>query len=502
MRRFVLPVLLVLACGGAARPDQPVENIANVEFRLDERVFAVMCAAHAAGYDYGLTTEPADSVRRQVLKEIAAMPVPEDLQARLKDFYRQRNVEMDASAQHTKYASFALLLDPPPRFTLHLGDRQPAPPVRALIGFEEMMPAYYRAARLDQAWARHRPAEVALLQSFRGAIIDMVRAVLSYGRMPARLYLNRRLIVIPDIVNAPGIINAVHLEGDYYILASPTDWSGRYMRFFIHEYLHYLLDPVMEPAAARFNQDSGLRRLLVDQRRDAALQDEPARAVAESLINAVELAVLEQLDQDPARDRQGMIDRDSPFLPYFTVRLDEFRQGDKNLADYFAGILPRIDIQAMCAAAAAPAAPPAPGAEAAGEPAPAPAALAPAAARSAALDEAGRLVQAGRLDEAEAVLKPLLSEAPDDPLALFTMGQARFARKDYAGALGWYDQVLAKAGSPAWVRGWSQVRSGYCLLHQEKADAAAARFREAAALSGEDRGAAAAARRALEQIGK
>ena len=201
--------------------------------------------------------EPADSVRRQVLRDLAAAPVPADLQARLKDFYRQQNVELDASAQHTKYASFALLLDPPPDFTLHLGDRQPPPPVKALIGFEELMPAYYRAARLDEAWTRHRPAVVAMLQSFRLAVIDMVRAVLGYSRIPARLYLNRRLIVIPDIVNAPGIINAVHLEGDYYILASPTDRSGRYMRFFIHEYLHYLLDPVIEPAAARFNQDAG-----------------------------------------------------------------------------------------------------------------------------------------------------------------------------------------------------------------------------------------------------
>ena len=501
MRSFVLPVLLILACGGVARPDQPVENIANVEFRLDERVFAVMCAAHAAGYDYGLATEPADSVRRQVLGESSAAPVPEALLARMRDFYRQRNVELAASAQHTKYASFALLLDPPPSFTLHLADRQPPPPVKALIGFEEMMPAYYQAARLDQAWARHRPSVVALLQSFRTSIIDMVRAVLAYSRMPARLYLNRRLIVIPDIVNAPGIINAVHLEGDYYILASPTDWSGRYMRFFIHEYLHYLLDPVLEPAAPRFNQDAGLRQLLVNQRRDASLQEEPFRAVTESLVNAVELAVLKQLGLDAARDRQGMIDRDSPFLPYFAARLDEFRQGDQNLAAYNAELLPRIEIQLMCAAAVAPAAPPAEGEAAPQAPAVAPAAP-PAAARTPALDEAARLLQAGRLDEAETALQPLLAEEPADPLAVFTMGQARFARKDYPGALGWYDRVLAKPDIPVWVRGWSLVRSGYCLLHLEKAEAAAVRFHEAGALSGDDRGAAAAARRALEQIGK
>jgi tetratricopeptide (TPR) repeat protein len=466
-------------------------------------VFAVMCAAHTAGYDYGLANEPADSVRRQVLRDLAAAPVPADLQARLKDFYRQRNVEMDASAQHTKYASFALLLDPAPRFTLHLGDRQPPPPVKSLIGFEEMMPAYYRAARLDEAWTRHRPAVVAMLQSFRLAVIDMVRAVLGYSRIPARLYLNRRLIIIPDVVNAPGIINAVHLGGDYTILASPTDRSGRYMRFFIHEYLHYLLDPGMEPAAARFNQDAGLRLLLVDQRRNAALQEEPFRAVAESLINAVELAVLEQLGQNPARDRQEMIDRDSPLLPYFAGRLDEFRQGEKNLADYVAEMLPKIEIQSMCAAAVAPSVPAVDGAAgAATAPVAAPASPGPAGGRVAALDEAGRMLQEGRLDEAEATLAALLREDPADPLAIFTLGQARFARKDFAGALGWYDRVLAKAGVPIWMRCWSLVRSGYCLLHQENADAAAARFREAGALSGDDRGAAAAARRALEQIGQ
>lgn len=502
MRRFVLPVLLILACGGVACPDQSVENIANVEFRLDQRVFAVMCAAHAAGYDYGLVSEPPESVRRQVLREIAAAPVPEALQVRLKDFFRQRNVELDVSAQHTKYASFALLLDPPPHFNLHLGDRQPPPPVRALIGFEELLPAYYRAARLDEVWARHRPALVTQLQSFRAAVIDMVRAVLGYGRIPVRLYLNRRLIVIPDVVNAPGIINAVHLGGDYYILASPTDRSGRYLRFFIHEYIHYLLDPVMDPAANRFNQDAGLRQLLVDQRRDAALLEKPFQAVTESLVNAVELAVLEQLGQDPARDRQAMIDRDSPFLPYFGARLDEFRKGEKNLADFVAELLPRLDIGSMCAAAVAPAVPSAEREAAIQTQEAAPVSRGPAGGRIAALDEANRLIQAGRLDDAEAALKPLLAEDPVDPMAAFTMGQARFAQKDYAAALGWYDRALAKPEVPVWVRAWSLVRSGYCLLHQEKPDAAAARFREAGTLTGDDRGAAAAAQRALEQIGQ
>ena len=197
-----------------------------------------------------------------------------------------------------------------------------------------------------------------------------------------------------------------------------------------------------------------------------------------------------------------MIDRDSPFLPYFAGRLDEFRQGEKNLADYVAEVLPKIEIPSMCAAAVAPSVPPAEGAPAGEAPAAAPASPGPAEVRTAALDEAGRFLQEGRLDDAEAALAPLLKEDPADPLALFTMGQARFARKDYAGALGWYDRVLAKADVPAWVRGWSLVRSGYCLLHQENAAAAAARFREAGALTGDDRGAAAAARRALEQIGQ
>jgi len=156
----------------------------------------------------------------------------------------------------------------------------------------------------------------------------------------------------------------------------------------------------------------------------------------------------------------------------------------------------------MCAAAAAPAVPSAGGEAAVRAPEAAPVSRGSAGGRTAALDEVNRLIQAGRLDEAEAALKPLLAEDPADPMAAFSMGQARFARKDYAAALGWYDRALAKPEIPVWVRAWSLVRSGYCLLHQEKPDDAAARFREAGALSGDDRGAAAAAKRALEQIGQ
>jgi hypothetical protein len=224
MRKILLLLLLIPGFASLVRPDDAVsslarsdtavDNIANVEFRLDERVFDVMCAAHAAGYDYGLSQEPDGTLRRRVLREVQATPLPVGLQDALRDFYRLRNVEMDAFSQQSKYAGFALLLDAPPEFTLRLGGREPPPAVKALIGFEQYLSAYYRDAQLAAVWARHRPEVLDQLRSMRAAMKDSVLAVLAYGRMPARLYLNRRLIVIPDAINAPGIINAVQLEGN------------------------------------------------------------------------------------------------------------------------------------------------------------------------------------------------------------------------------------------------------------------------------------------------
>jgi len=489
---IVIGAAFLAALGAGTAAGQSVGNIANVEFRLDERVFTVMCALHVAGYNWELDKEAPDSARARIVRELETAPVQTALRERLRDFYRVHNVELDAFAQGSKYGAFALLLGPPPGFALRDRDRLPGAAVSNLVGFEQLLRPFYKEARIRDLWLKWQ-AELGREQlGQHDAMKDAIHAAIDYSRVPAQLYLNRRLVLIPDLVNAPGILNAVHAEGTYYIVASPArDWD-RYRTFFVHEYVHLLLDPLLAPLAEDYDLSVELRRCLGARLVPAAVLDAPSRAVAESLVNAVQAAVMARLD--PGRPADGQRP-DSPFQRYFREHLAPFPASGQPLTEFVAALLAKSSPDVLCAYphdAPAPPAPPAPVA--------APAAPAPPDARESALREAERLLTEGRTLEAEAKLQAVLAAHPDDASALFGMGQALYARGDWTGALGYYARTLEQPDLPVWIRGWSLVKTGHSLVRLNRIEDARRAYAKAAALTGDDRDAAAAARRALTSL--
>ncbi|HQK89097.1 MAG TPA: tetratricopeptide repeat protein, partial [Acidobacteriota bacterium] len=324
------------------------------------------------------------------------------------------------------------------------------------------------------------------------AMKDAIHAAIDYSRVPAQLYLNRRLVLIPDLVNTPGILNAVHAEGTYYILASPArDWN-RYRTFFVHEYAHLLLDPLLAPLAEDYDLSVELRRCLGARLVPAAVLDAPSRAVVESLVNAVQAAVMARLEPDRPAEGQRP---DSPFQRYFREHLAAFPASGQPLTEFVGALLAKSSPDALCAYPHDAPAPPAPPAPVAAPPAPAPPDV-----RETALREAENLLQEGRTLEAEVKLQTVLAAHPDDASALFGMGQALYARGDWTGALGYYARTLEQPDLPVWIRGWSLVKTGHSLVRLNRIDEARRAYTKAAALTGDDRDAAAAARRALTNL--
>jgi tetratricopeptide (TPR) repeat protein len=80
------------------------------------------------------------------------------------------------------------------------------------------------------------------------------------------------------------------------------------------------------------------------------------------------------------------------------------------------------------------------------------------------------------------------------------MGQVKYDRQDYAAALTFYKKIPARAGAPDWIRAWSLLKAGNCLVHLEQFQNAQEYFQKAAEFQGDDRGAIEAARRSLEQL--
>ena len=486
---LILTMTLLVACFlGARETAAPLENIANVEFRLDERLFVAMCALHLAGYDYGLDKEPADSIRARVLAELDRAPVSAGLKAELRELYRRHNVEMSAFAQQSKYAAFSLMIGPAPDFPPRLDTRHPPVQVANLLGLEKLMARLYGEAGLRPLWLGQQPRVLDQLRQLEPVVKETILAVLAFGRIEAKLYLNRRLIITPDPVNAPGIVNAVNLEGNYYILVSPAVQADRYRRFLVHEYLHLLLDPHLEDWAGKFRGDEELRRRLKEADAPEAIQENPGLAARESVIAAVEEIIP---GQGEAASPAAAGHAEALFVGLFREKLAGFAASGQNLVDYTAGLLPNISAADLAAAMPARVAPPA------DRPPDPPARPDP---RLETLQSAEAWIRDGQLDRAEAALSTLLAKDPGDVNALFGLGQVRFGRGDYAQALQFFETVAAAPAAPLWLQGWSLVRGGNCLVRLERTAEAKLRFERAAALTGDDRGAAAAARRSLDRL--
>lgn len=488
----ILTVILLLLSMGYTALAQNVEAFANVVFRPDERVFATLCAMHAAGYSYGMEREAPSSFRRALLASLGGRRVDAGLKERMGEFYRRHNVELDDLQQAAKYSSFALLLGPAPGFEYRIGDRHPPESVQALAGFEALVADYGRQVKLSEIWAANLPNISAYWTFLRGDVMESVRAVLGYSRVPAKLYLNRRIVVVPDVVNAPNVVNAVHLDGEYFVIASMPTSPDRYRKVFVHEYLHFLLDPSFEAKAARMDKDDALRAGLAKLGYVVAPGHDPSYYVRESLIWSLERAVFAAQNwQHPDAPGDGG-KRDAPFAPGMERRMASFGKSGKDLVAWTEGMLADLKLDELLKEAL-----PAPTApvgerkpEVASAPAPDP--------RIQALEKAEQLVKQGRGAEAEDLMAPILAANPGDPMALFTLGQVRFAAGAVKEALDYYERAAAAKDVPAWIRGWSLVRSGYCLGRLERREEALERFRKAAALEGDSRGAAEAARRALD----
>lgn len=479
---------IVSILGGAVSAQQ-LEGLAGVDFAADERVFTVMCAIHAAGYDFQLASAVPGSPRVRVLGEMDLSSVNPELLGKMKDFFQRMNVELNMARQQAKYAALSLLLSPPPALEYRERDATPTDDIRALAPFAPMVASFRSQAGLEGLWEKWKPEALRFLAFLREDIRTCVQGVLRLGNMEARLSLDRRLTVIPDLVDAPNTFLTVQVGGTYAVFVSPSTSVQRYRKYFVHEYIHMLLDPVFDPLATRLDDDHDLSGWFASRPEYGRFVAEPSLAVRESLYNAIGLQVLADIGSPAtAAERNAMIKRDSPFLAWFEGRVKGFSDGGKPLGEQVAALVGNLKMDQMLASAGT-AATVVPGSE-----------DDPAVKRIDQILQLERLLREGKEAEVERISSALVAKDPSDAEALFYLGQIRYAQDRHEDALAFYGRVLDLSLVPQWVRGWALVRSGNCLLRLNRPEEAVRRFKEAASLTSGDRGAGEAARKSLERL--
>lgn len=410
MKSFSLAVLLLLAVSlfafgqTNARPQAtpaPATNAAprvsavdlteyGVSFQPDPRLIIMMAALDAAGFDPTPAGRQPSELRADLRKMQAN--VSEALRQRMRSFYennKYKEPDVTPAQQAARYVSLALALGPPPALEApERSDDLPAD-VLEVLDFAPLVREFYRAAALDE----RLPSYVALYKKQGDALrlptAEMVRAVLSYlhmrpltvalDRVPAKApeggnkkkktdvkaytvrEKERRFVVVPDLLAAPGAINLRVIADDYFLIVPPSArMNGPEVR---RSYLRYVIDPLV----LRFNREISARRdvlrQLVDERQKATtgvLSADVFPAVTQSLIVAADArmeqtAALESLARETAARLQRAKEPERPQISKeaqerrqaiedeTTLQLAEAYEGGAVLAFYFAEQLRGIE---------------------------------------------------------------------------------------------------------------------------------------------------------------
>lgn len=305
MKKF-LPLVLTLAlfCAPlAAQTAAPAKPQAarrldlaeyGVQFTLEPRLVVVMAALDAAGFDPA-PGKPVSPFRARVRADQANLDA--DLRANMRRFYeRHRLMEPATPAQQAaRYVSLAFALGSPPAF------EAPAPTddlfegVVDVLDFTPLVRDFYRRSGIEERLPAYLAEYRAEAQRLAPATTAMVRATLNYlhtrpvttavervaVRAPAAADRkkkgaqpvfttrehDRRFLVVPDLLAAPGAINFRIVADDYYVVLPPgTAPDSPEVR---RAYLQFIVDPLI----IRFNRDIALKRAEV-----RALLDERAKA--------------------------------------------------------------------------------------------------------------------------------------------------------------------------------------------------------------------------------
>jgi hypothetical protein len=507
---IVAVVLLTLQAPLSIR-SQPLEGIVHIRFQLDVRVFATMAAINAAGFDLDAADLEQNPVRRLVRERLSRLDT--DLQARLRKFYTVHDVELDAIKQQSKYLSFSLVLSGPPGFAFPGDSRTDAPqealdkvpiiPVDAqsLVGFERLVKETWEKAELARLWEEVRPFYLREVESYRPQIHSMILDCLRYMRTEARLALDRQILFTPDLLNGYGIVNARNIGHDYFLLVGPTRTQSKSIRGVRHEYLHFMIDPLITKYAGQLPEPEPFLKMVGERsnflrryERDFTLM------VAESIIHMLELHLDKKSKEQ--RDLTVIADYDEGLIlaPYFDEALQKFEKNQGSLQEFFPVMIQGIRLEKEKTR---------------------PVSLAQlkqeietgqlrakkeSDARMQEQDgirkdlvAANELLRAKEFEKAKVILEDVLRRDPANPNALYAMAQLASNDQDLDRALELYELAAKNAGESIWIKAWSFVRRGNIYQFQEKPALAKREWSRVLDLAGNLRGADEAARKSLAE---
>lgn len=319
MKQYLL-ILLITVLSAATVSSQTVQQRPGaafeiseygVDFQADPRLIVMMAALDVAGFEPASAGRAPSTFRAKLRKDLANLDP--DLRTRLKNFYERNKLPAPATPadQAARYVSLALALGPGPTFDApERSDDLPAG-LLEVLDFAPLVQEFYRRSGIDEQMVGYVRAYQAEGDRLRAPTTEMVRSVLTYlhtrpitsstdrvevknpnKKSKEKAYSfrqkERRFLILPDLLAAPGAINFRIIGDDYYaVVPEGTNPSSSELR---RAYLQYVIDALV----LRFNKDIAQRRdqvkQLLNERQKAGTQVTPDvfLSVSRSLVTAAD----------------------------------------------------------------------------------------------------------------------------------------------------------------------------------------------------------------------
>jgi hypothetical protein len=510
----ILGVLLASLAMGVpvalpVRAAQSAQEVAGpVGAEANPQLFATLSALYAVGLDSGKTSSDADPLFIDVRSQLLAAHGPAT--DALRQYYRD-HVLSDPAATMSRYVTFALVVGPPPKFTLPPNRMALPPDVLALDGFSQILANFYQEAQIERLWRQVQPAYEKDALLLRQPLGRIVLTGTGYLRELVRPNTGMFTVYVEPFVG--GQTQFRNAGNQYSIVVDPKLDAANSFDLMRHAFLHFLLDPL----PIRYQQ-----QIMVDQplfligagapNMPLEFRDDYSAFFTECLVRSVELK-LRRLPPDQLAQEVNRAEGDGfVLIRPMLAALAKFEVSDPPMSQYFPDLVRSIDVaterRRLQTVAFAPASAGQETEDAHGQVRRGPAnPLSPV---DAALAEGERQIAAQNAPAAAAAFQRALTIQPGQPRALYGLAVASLLQGNATHARELFEQVVEGApgipgvGDPAAhsdpvALAWSHVYLGRMHDLDGDRDQALADYRAALAVSGLPEEARSAAQRGIEQ---
>jgi tetratricopeptide (TPR) repeat protein len=332
-----LTILLVAALVAVPASAQTT----NVTIQPDLRLFAMMAALNAAGFDVEFASQyhPVREAVRGYAKEVDA-----DLLDRLKTFYKNRKGNQTDEAQLPKYISLAVNITDAPAFKPISREESLPPDARSVIGFLDLMKEYYTKAHLSQHWVEMRPQYEEAMTRVAPGLRDAIVRTDAYLRVPFGNIGFRGMQIYLELAAPLNTVNVRSNQDSYYVVIG--DAPNPKVDDIRHAYLHFQMDGLVTGNLPKIQNTTQLLNLVKKAEGvDPSYTSEFHVMMTESLIRAIEL----RMDRTPTARAKEAVDSyyrlGLVLTPYFYAALDEYEKGDAGFRENFINIVRGIQLK-------------------------------------------------------------------------------------------------------------------------------------------------------------